>query len=154
MLFRSKQGIELDVFGKQELVVKTSPPKIKDQDLTDIILQAAQFIQEHESLDREEFRKKYNPDPIVELEFPSEEIACRGGGAKHVCVMPSGDITFCSPVPYSYGNIESIPLRIALKKIIKDHRRFCGSKCKGQCIVNFPEYRENCNADFMYKDLS
>lgn len=98
--------------------------------------------------DRERFRKQYNHSSNVTLEFSSEKGPCRGGGLEHISVMPSGDVTFCPPVPYSYGNIDKRLIKDCLKDIIKDHRRF--SKCRGQCIVNFVEYRQNCNAEFMY----
>jgi len=99
--------------------------------------------------EREKFREQFNKSSIVELEFPSEESPCRGGGLSHICVMPSGDVTFCPPVPYSYGHIDSKPLEDCLRDMIKDHKRF--SHCTGQCIVNFTEYRQNCNAEFLYK---
>jgi MoaA/NifB/PqqE/SkfB family radical SAM enzyme len=98
--------------------------------------------------ERESFRDQFNPSLNVLLEFPSERDRCRGGGLEHICVMPSGDVTFCPPVPYSYGNIANRPIRDILKDIRGDHRRF--SDCRGQCIVNFPRYRQHCNAKFMY----
>ncbi|MBN1347073.1 MAG: radical SAM protein [Phycisphaerae bacterium] len=104
--------------------------------------------------EREAFRRQFNGRPEVRLEFAKESDICVGGGWNHVCVMPSGDVTFCPPVPYSYGNIRSRSLRACLKDIVRDHKRFCRSKCTGQCIVNFPEYRENCNATFMYDQQS
>lgn len=58
--FFFNQGFEIEAFGDQELAVKTSPPKIKGQDIQEIILQAIAFIQEHESLEEEMFRKKLN----------------------------------------------------------------------------------------------
>jgi len=102
--------------------------------------------------ERDQFRKKFNKDiPYPLLEFYSESSHCTGGGAEHICVLPTGDVTFCPPVPYSYGNIRSTSLRACLKRIIKDYKRFCLSRCTGQCIVNFKEYREKCNAKFIYK---
>jgi len=100
--------------------------------------------------EREFFRRKFNGSSNVTLEFTSEKSLCRGGGRIHICVMPSGDVTFCPPVPYSYGNIASKSLKDCLKEIRKDYKRFCFSSCRGQCIVNFTEYRNNCNATFMY----
>lgn len=101
--------------------------------------------------EREELRKKYCNDPVIELEFPSEKSRCRGGGQEHICVMPSGDITFCPPVPYSYGNIRQDKLKHILPHIQKEHKRFCHAKCTGQCIVNFAEYRKKTNARFIYE---
>jgi len=100
--------------------------------------------------EREMFRKEFNNSVNVVLEFPTEKSLCMGGGRFHICVMPSGDVTFCPPVPYSYGHIDSRSLRDCLKDIKKDFKRFCLTSCRGQCIVNFPEYRKNCNAKFMY----
>jgi MoaA/NifB/PqqE/SkfB family radical SAM enzyme len=98
--------------------------------------------------ERESFRKRFNGDPLVTLEFDKEETPCNGGGLLHACIMPTGDVTFCPPVPYSYGNIKSRSLRDCLKDVVKDHKKF--SHCTGQCIVNFPEYRTGCNAKYMY----
>jgi MoaA/NifB/PqqE/SkfB family radical SAM enzyme len=98
--------------------------------------------------ERQSLRNKFNPLSKVLLEFTSEDGKCRGGGNEHICIMPSGDATFCPPVAYSYGNVAHRPLKSLLKDIRKDHRRF--SHCRGQCIVNFPEYRQRCSAKFMY----
>ena len=99
---------------------------------------------------RESFRKKYNKYKDFNLEFPSEKSICVGGGFYHLNVMPTGDITFCPPVPYSYGNIKSNSLKETLIKMRKDHRKFCVAKNRGQCPINFKDYRENCNAKFIY----
>lgn len=101
--------------------------------------------------ERELLRKKFNHKHPILLEFPTEKSLCRGGGLRHICVMPSGDVTFCPPVPYSYGNIAFKSLKDCLKDIVKDYKRFCFSKCTGQCPVNFTEYRMNCNAKFLYR---
>jgi MoaA/NifB/PqqE/SkfB family radical SAM enzyme len=101
--------------------------------------------------EREMFRKQFNNCPPVNLEFQTEESLCRGGGNRHICVMPSGDVTFCPPVPYSYGNIHDQSLENILKRVVADYNKFCTKKCTGQCIVNFEEYRNNCNAKFLYE---
>jgi DNA mismatch repair protein MutL len=54
------QGIELEQIGQNQIAIKTSPPKIQNQDLKDIILQAINFIEENEQLEEETFRKKLN----------------------------------------------------------------------------------------------
>jgi len=97
--------------------------------------------------ERESFRKQYNNTRTI-LEMPSEDSPCRGGGLVHVAVQPSGDVCWCPPVPYSYGNIATKSLKDCVQEIVLDHERF--AHCTGQCIVNFPEYRKNCNAKFMY----
>lgn len=99
--------------------------------------------------EREMLRKKYNRNRYVKLEFPKENSPCKGGGFRHISVTPTGDITFCPPVPYSYGNInQKLSLQEGLNKINRDYKRFnCGQL--GQCPVNFMEYRQNCNADFV-----
>ncbi|NQU18526.1 radical SAM protein [bacterium] len=99
--------------------------------------------------EREILRQRFNKVSHLELEFKTEKSACRGGGKQHICVMPSGDVTFCPPVPFSYGNIKSKSIKNCLKDIMKDYERF--SHCTGQCIVNFPEYRQKRNAKFMYE---
>lgn len=112
------------------------------------------FNQPEENLtleERENFRKKFNGKKGIRLEFPKETSLCRGGGREHICVMPSGDVTFCPPVPYSYGHIDQKKLKDCLKDIMKDYDHFClHGKCNGQCIVNFQEYQKNCNAKFIY----
>lgn len=100
--------------------------------------------------EREMFRKKFNNNPGILLEFPFEDTMCRGGGMQHINVMPTGDVTFCPPVPYSYGNIKSQTLKDCLLAIRKDYKRFQNSACKGQCPVNSEDYRKNCNAKFIY----
>jgi MoaA/NifB/PqqE/SkfB family radical SAM enzyme len=97
--------------------------------------------------ERETFRRKYNHTRTI-LEMPAESSPCRGGGLVHVAVQPSGDVCWCPPVPYSYGNIATKSLRDCVRDIVLDHERF--AHCTGQCIVNFPEYRQNCHAKFMY----
>ena len=100
--------------------------------------------------EREDYRRRYNNRDGVLLEFPTEETPCTGGGLDHVCVMPSGDVTFCPPVPYSYGNIHTASLKQCLLAVRKDYQRF--PRCtKGQCPVNFPEYRNTCNARFIHQ---
>lgn len=58
--FFAHQGIILEQFGPAELVIKTSPPRINNQSLKELILQAAAFIEEHEALEHEEFSRKLN----------------------------------------------------------------------------------------------
>jgi AdoMet-dependent heme synthase len=118
------------------------------------ILSGHLFNKPHENLtfqEREALRKIYANHPDIQLEFRTETDVCRGGGNKHVCVMPTGDVTFCPPVPYSYGNIRNEPLKDIVCRVYDDFLKFCTHKCTGQCIVNFPEYRQNCNAKLMYK---
>jgi MoaA/NifB/PqqE/SkfB family radical SAM enzyme len=99
--------------------------------------------------ERETFRRRFNGRKRLRLEFPTEAVPCNGGGARHMAVMPTGDATFCPPVPYSYGNIRSRTLEECLKDIRADYRRF--QHCTGQCPVNFLEYRRGCRARFMYE---
>ena len=51
-------GITLEQFGKQELIIKTSPPKINGVDLGNTIKEAAVFLEEHETLNPDDLRKK------------------------------------------------------------------------------------------------
>ena len=133
----SKLGTELDV----DLIFAFFP-----------LLSGHLFNRYDENLTYEEkqfLRGQFNQSSNVILEFISEKDKCRGGGLEHICVMPSGDVTFCPPVPYSYGNINTKSLKDCLKEILNDYKRFF---CyRGQCIVNFPEYRKNCNAEFIYQ---
>jgi MoaA/NifB/PqqE/SkfB family radical SAM enzyme len=99
--------------------------------------------------EREHFRREFNGSSNVMLEFPTEGDHCRGGGAYHINIMPSGDVTYCPAVPYSYGNIDSRSLADCLVDIRRDRVRLAHC-CRGQCPVNFQDYRRNCNAAFMY----
>lgn len=101
--------------------------------------------------ERNALRKRFKYTPNLVLEFSSEDDLCTGGGLYHICVMPTGDVTFCPPVPYSYGNIRTKSIKECLKEIKKDYKRFCLGNCKGQCPVNFDEYKNNCNAKFIYE---
>ncbi|OQA39267.1 MAG: Antilisterial bacteriocin subtilosin biosynthesis protein AlbA [Parcubacteria group bacterium ADurb.Bin316] len=100
--------------------------------------------------EREEIRKRYAWEKPIVLEFPKESWLCKGGGKEFICVMPTGDVTYCPPVPYSYGNVKKRALREILKDVRKDYKRLmhCAT---GQCPVNFSEYREECNAEFIYR---
>jgi MoaA/NifB/PqqE/SkfB family radical SAM enzyme len=112
------------------------------------------FDKPEENLTREErdrHRREFNRSPVVMLEFPDEGDHCRGGGAYHINVMPSGHVTYCPAVPYSYGHIDSRSLRDCLVDIRRDRRRLAHC-CRGQCPVNFDDYRRGCNARFMYGD--
>ncbi len=54
----AKLGITLEQFGKQELIIKSSPPKIQGTNLSNTIKEAAIFIEEHNTLDENDLRKK------------------------------------------------------------------------------------------------
>ncbi len=101
--------------------------------------------------ERDRYRREFNRSPKVMLEFPDEADHCRGGGAYHINVMPSGHVTYCPAVPYSYGHIDSRSLRECLVDIRRDRQRLAHC-CRGQCPVNFDDYRRGCNARFIYGD--
>ena len=101
--------------------------------------------------ERNEIRKKYLFKKPIVFEFPSESMSsyCNGGGREHINIMPSGDVTFCPPVPFSYGNIKQAELKDILIKVKKDYSRL--KHCtRRQCPVNYVEYREKCQAKFIY----
>ncbi|NMD00481.1 MAG: radical SAM protein [Bacteroidales bacterium] len=100
--------------------------------------------------EREEIRKKYNGYKEIMLEFPYEKSVCRGGGNEHINIMPDGEVTFCPPVPYSYGNVLKEPLKKILPLVKKDYQRFFKRKLTGQCPVNFIEYRNKNNGRYIY----
>ncbi len=101
--------------------------------------------------EREAYRKRYNGKKGVMLEFSTEKSLCRGGGKIHISIMPSGEVTFCPVVPYTYGNIHEKSLKECLLAIREDYKKFVKKDCVGQCIVNFPEYRENSKGKFIYE---
>lgn len=100
--------------------------------------------------ERELIRKKYRAVKEIMLEFLYEHSTCRGGGNEHINIMPDGEVTFCPPVPYSYGNVMKEPLKNILPRIKADYSKFFKNKLTGQCPVNFMEYRENNNGRFIY----
>ncbi len=58
--FFAQQGLELEQIGPTEIVIKTAPPQLHNTSLKEFVLDAIAFIEEHEELDREIFRKKLN----------------------------------------------------------------------------------------------
>jgi len=58
--FFSMQGIELEQFGQDQIAIKTSPPKLAQHSLKELILETIEFILENEQLEKEIFRKKLN----------------------------------------------------------------------------------------------
>jgi len=101
--------------------------------------------------EREYFRNTFNNKKEIMLEFPDEKSQCRGGGNEHINIMPDGEVTFCPPVPYSYGNVKNENLKVILKRVKKDYNKFFKTKLTGQCPVNFEEYRKNNNGKFIYE---
>ncbi|MCK4265244.1 DNA mismatch repair endonuclease MutL [Candidatus Babeliales bacterium] len=51
-------GIQFEIFGDNELAIKSSPPKIQNQSLKELFLETAHLIEEHETLDEIELKKK------------------------------------------------------------------------------------------------
>ncbi len=68
--FFQEQGIMLEQFGALEIVIKTSPPLIAQHDLKDLLCEVLEFVREHETIDRDLFRKKLN-------EFTHSHMACK-----------------------------------------------------------------------------
>ncbi len=58
--FLYKQGISIDQFSENKIVIKTAPPKIQNQALKEFILELVQFLEENEKVEEEIFRKKLN----------------------------------------------------------------------------------------------
>ncbi|MBU4269832.1 DNA mismatch repair endonuclease MutL [Candidatus Dependentiae bacterium] len=58
--FLNKQGIELELFGKNQIAIKSSPPKIQNQSLKELVFEILESIKEFSNLDEEAFRKKLN----------------------------------------------------------------------------------------------
>jgi len=68
--FLSNQGICIEQFGENQIAIKTSPPKIQNHSLKEFILEMAEFIDENEQLEKEQFRKKLN-------EHMHSQLACK-----------------------------------------------------------------------------
>lgn len=58
--FFAQQGITLHRAGPTQIAVTSSPPKLQKESLAELIKDAANFIQEHESLDHEQFMRRLN----------------------------------------------------------------------------------------------
>jgi len=56
--FFEQIGIQLELFGDNEIAIKSSPPKIRINSLKELILETAHFIEEHEHLEKDIFKKK------------------------------------------------------------------------------------------------
>lgn len=58
--FFSHQGLELEQISSTEIIIKTAPPQLYNTSLKEFFAEVVAFIEEHELLDRELFRKKLN----------------------------------------------------------------------------------------------
>jgi len=76
--FLEKQGIEVEQIGQEEIVIKTSPPKIQSQSLRELIFEMIEFVEQNDQLDQETFRKKLN-------EHVHSQMACK-------MAVKSGDV--------------------------------------------------------------
>ena len=88
--------------------------------------------------EREKIRNKIKYP--IRLEFPTEKTKCFGG-AKHIAVLPTGEITPCPSVSCSYGNIRKDNLKEVFVRLKKDCVKF-NNEFTGQCMINNPKYRE------------
>ncbi|MFH1308291.1 MAG: radical SAM protein [archaeon] len=121
-------------------------------DITDVfcyfpLLSGKFFNKPDENLtfeEREDIRKKFKNSKKFFLEFATEDTLCTAAAEYHLNVNPAGEVTFCPPVPYSYGNIKNEPLKKIYARMRKDFKRF--RYFKGQCPVNNPDYRRRCKA--------
>ncbi len=68
--FFERQGILFDVFADDQIVIRAAPPMLKGTPLKELIEQAADFIIEHEQMERSLFDKKIN-------EHIHAQIACK-----------------------------------------------------------------------------
>lgn len=101
--------------------------------------------------EREKIRKKYIGLYPIFFEFSGEDWYCKGGGRDFLNIMPTGDATYCPPIPYSYGNVKNESLKDVLIRMRKDYGKL--KHCaRSQCPINYPEYREKCNAKFIYPE--
>lgn len=58
--FLALQGINIEPVGKNQLAIKSSPAKIQNQSLKELIFEILEFIKNGQNLDQELFRKKLN----------------------------------------------------------------------------------------------
>lgn len=82
--FFYSQGIELEHFGQNKIAIKTSPPKIQNHDLKELILEMIEFIQENEHLEKDVFRKKLNEHMHAQM---SCKMAIKAGDVLNQIIM-------------------------------------------------------------------
>ncbi|HBS48276.1 TPA: DNA mismatch repair endonuclease MutL [Candidatus Dependentiae bacterium] len=58
--FLLEQGIEIEQIGKNQIAIKSAPPKVQSQSLKELILEIVSFIEENENLEKDLFYKKLN----------------------------------------------------------------------------------------------
>lgn len=58
--FLQNQGIDIEVFGESEVVIKSGPAGLTQASIQELIFQIISFVQENEYFDQEVFRKKLN----------------------------------------------------------------------------------------------
>jgi DNA mismatch repair protein MutL len=58
--FFAQQGVELEQTSSTEIIIKTAPPQLHNTSIKEFVFDAIAFIEEHEHLDKELFRKKFN----------------------------------------------------------------------------------------------
>ena len=98
--FLLQQGIELEKFGADQVVVYTTPPHVQQCNVTEIVREMAAFLEDHESLDRQLFRKKLN-------EHLHGQLACKGA-------VKAGDVLTVQQMKQLLADLETV-----------DHRFIC-----------------------------
>jgi len=68
--FFKKQGIDFEQMSNDELVVRTCPPQVKGSSIHELLADAAAFIDEHKSLNKDMFCTKFN-------EYLHGQMACK-----------------------------------------------------------------------------
>jgi DNA mismatch repair protein MutL len=96
--FFLRQGIELELFGQNQIAIKTSPPKIQNHDLKELIFEIIDFIQEHEQLEQTLFRKKLN-------EHMHAQMACK-------MAVKAGDILTFELMQHIINNLQKTENRL------------------------------------------
>lgn len=69
--FFDQQGIDLDALGERQIVIRSAPPQLKGSSLKELVIDAANFIQEHHTLERSLFGKEFN-------QHLHAQMACKG----------------------------------------------------------------------------
>ncbi len=64
------QGIDIDMMGEDEIVVRSTPPLLRGPSLKDLLTEAALFIEEYATIDKELFTQKLN-------DFVHAQTACK-----------------------------------------------------------------------------
>lgn len=91
------------------------------------------------TLDQREQVRELASDPIVRLEFPSEQHSCLAG-SYFFYVSPHGDVSPCPTLAFSMGNIRDERFDQIFKRILESQASF--AEVRGSCAAQSRDFRK------------